>query len=95
MIEKDLEVLSKIPNLEANEPLKENAAFLRNEITHLESIQARDRKDDTRAALSNQGERLGGPWSAINKERKQEIYYTIWKCQAQTQKDTNKTPGEW
>lgn len=70
MIEKDLKALSNIPNLEDMEALKVNEVFLVNELAHLESIQARDRKDETRATLSNQGERLGGAWTAINKERK-------------------------
>ena len=67
-IEKDLKELSEYPTLD--DTTRASEAFLINELAHLEKIQARDRKDNTRAALSNHGERLGGPWSAINKERK-------------------------
>lgn len=63
-------LLSAFFNLEDMEALKVNEVFLINELAHLESIQARDRKDETRATLSNQGEWLGGAWTAINKERK-------------------------
>jgi len=69
-IEKDLKSLTNHPDIDNDETLRTNEAFLANELTHLEKIKARDRKDDTRAALSHHGEKLGGPWSAINREKK-------------------------
>jgi hypothetical protein len=69
-IKKDLKTPMN-PNTQIDESAAQaNEAFLVSELAHLEWTQARDRKDDMRAALSNHGEKLGGPWSAINKERK-------------------------
>ena len=45
-------------------------AYLAKELEILEHIRERDRKNDTRAAISNHGEVLGGIWSAMNKDRK-------------------------
>lgn len=76
MIEKDLKALSNIPNLEDMEALKVNEVVLVNKLAHLESIQARDRKDETRAALSNQGEWLGGGMDS-NKQGKKAKRLTL------------------
>ena len=58
------------PDLDKDESVRQNEAFLANELAHLEKTQARDHKDLTRTSLAYQGEKLGGAWSAINKERK-------------------------
>ena len=95
MIEKDLKALTNISDLENNKPLKANEAFLVNELSHLERLQARNRKDDMRAALSHQGEHLGAVWTAINKERKpRDLLYHL-KYQAQTHPDSDATQREW
>ena len=62
--------LTNHPELDTNEAVRYNEAFLANELAHLEKTRARDRKDETSATLAHQGEKLGGAWSAINKERK-------------------------
>ena len=70
LIKKDLKELTNHPDLDEDELIRYNEAFLANELAHLEKTRARDHKDETRATLAHQGETLGGAWSAINKERK-------------------------
>ncbi|KAH8982304.1 Endonuclease/exonuclease/phosphatase [Lactarius deliciosus] len=48
-IEKDLKSLTNHPDLDNDENIRTNEAFLANELAHLERIKAQDRKDDTRA----------------------------------------------
>lgn len=62
--------LTNHPNLDSDEMIRYNEAFLVNELAHLEKLKVRDCKDEMRATLTHQGETLGGMWSAINKERK-------------------------
>lgn len=70
LIRNDMKELTNHPNLDSDETIRYNEAFLANELAHLEKLKARDRKDEMRATLTHQGETLGGTWSAINKERK-------------------------
>jgi hypothetical protein len=70
--------LTNHPDLDENESIRYNEAFLANELAHLEKTRARDHKDETRSTLAHQGEVLGGAWSAINKERKpRDILYRL------------------
>ncbi|KAH9005679.1 Endonuclease/exonuclease/phosphatase, partial [Lactarius deliciosus] len=69
-IEKDLKELSNNPELDNSDTIRTNEAFLANELAYLERVQERDNRDEMRAALAHHGERLGGIWSAINKDRK-------------------------
>ena len=70
LITKDIHELMNHPDLDEDESIRQNEAFLANELEHLEKTRARDHKDLTRTSLAYQGEKLGGAWSAINKERK-------------------------
>lgn len=78
LIRNDMKELTNHPNLDSDETIRYNEAFLANELAHLEKLKARDRKDEMRATLTHQGETLGGTWSAINKERKpRDILYRL------------------
>jgi hypothetical protein len=69
-IKKDLHHLTNHPDIDTDKGIRANEAFLASELGHLEKTRACDHKDDNRASLAYQGEKLGGAWSAINKERK-------------------------
>ena len=58
------------PELDTANNIRLNEAYLAKELEILERIRERDRKNDTRAAIANHGEVLGGIWSAMNKDRK-------------------------
>lgn len=58
------------PDLDTDENVCVNEAFLASKLAHLEKTWAQDHKDETRMTLAYQGEKLGGVWSAISKERK-------------------------
>ena len=45
-------------------------AYWAKELANLKLIQARDKRDETRAVVANHGEVLGGVWLAMNKDRK-------------------------
>lgn len=44
-------------------------AYWAKELANLKLIQARDKRDETRAVVANHGEVLGGVWLAMNKDR--------------------------
>ena len=69
-IRNDMDELTNHPDLDTRDEIRYNEAFLANERAHLEKVQASDHRDELRATLANHGEKLGGVWSAINKERK-------------------------
>ena len=69
-IEKDLQSLLANPELDTNEDVRMNAAFLTNELEHLEKIKAKNQRNKLKANLANQGECLGGKWSALSKEKR-------------------------
>ncbi|KAH9015246.1 hypothetical protein EDB83DRAFT_2321315 [Lactarius deliciosus] len=69
-LESDRKSLANNPELDVDEGLRVNEAYLANELEHLERVQTRDKQNHTRAVISNHGEVLGGIWSAMNKDRK-------------------------
>ena len=69
-LEKEIKTLSDNPELDMADNIRVDEAYLAKELEILEHIWERDRKDDTRAAISNHGEVLGGIWSAMNRDRK-------------------------
>ena len=69
-LKEELKTLANHPEIDTDKRIRANEAFAANELAYLEKITARDRKDLTKASLANHGERLGGPWSAISKEKK-------------------------
>ena len=69
-IEKDLQLLYDSPEINTSEATRTNAAFLMSELEHLAKVKTKDQRNNLRADLELQGERPGGIWSAINKEKK-------------------------
>jgi hypothetical protein len=57
-------------NFEYDENTRAKESYLMNEIKHLRSIQDLKKWEDLWAITSHHGKRLGGTWSAINKEKK-------------------------
>ena len=77
-LEKDLKELRENPELDTDNRVRTEEAYLANELKHLEHIRARDKKDELRAVITNHGEVLGGVWSAMNKDRKpRDVLYRL------------------
>jgi hypothetical protein len=58
------------PNFEYDKNARAEESFLSNEIKHLRSIQDKEKWKDLQAITSHYNKKLGGIWSAINKEKK-------------------------
>ena len=69
-LETEIKNLARHPEFDTNNNLRANEAFLAKELETLKRIEARDRKDELRAVVTNHGEVLGGIWSGMNKDRK-------------------------
>ena len=69
-IEEDLKRTNNNPEIRTNGNLQAHEAYLANHLKHLKKKEARNRKDHLSAKLANQGERLGGIWSALGKEKR-------------------------
>ena len=69
-LEEDWNQVRKDPNFEYDENARAKESYLANEMKHLISKRDKEKRDDLRATISHHGEKLGGIWSAINKEKK-------------------------
>ena len=69
-IEKDLKSLNGNPELDTDNKIRVEEAYMVKELAMLKHIQAKDKKDECRTAVANHGEVLGGIWSGMNKDRK-------------------------
>ena len=69
-LEKDHKETINHPDFLRNGELRRHEAYLANELGHLEQKRARDRKETLNATLAKHGEKLGGIWSALSKEKK-------------------------
>jgi exonuclease III len=69
-LERDIKATTSNPNFDTDNNLRINEAILASEMTHLEKKQAKHRKEDLSAEIAAHGEKLGGVWSAMNKEKK-------------------------
>ena len=69
-IEKDLQALYASPDYDSNESARTNAAFMASELEHMAKVKAKNQRNKLHAKLAHHGERLGGIWSAISKEKK-------------------------
>jgi exonuclease III/polyhydroxyalkanoate synthesis regulator phasin len=69
-LEQDLRAIANSPATDNDKDLRVNEALIASELTYLERKRARHRKEDLSAELAVHGEKLGGVWSAINKEKK-------------------------
>ena len=78
-LEYDIKTLTRNPDLDWDDKVRAEEAFLTSELATLKHIQARDKKDEGRAVVVNHGEVLGGIWSGMNKDRKPRDLITCLK----------------
>jgi exonuclease III len=69
-LEKDRAALTACPDFDERDDLRTNEAFLASELTHLEKAKAKLNRDTFRAKLTHHGEKPGGIWSKLGKERR-------------------------
>ena len=69
-LEKDRAALANAPDTDTNNDTRTSEAIIAKEIEHLEEKRAKGKKDMLSVELARHGEKLGGAWSAINKDRK-------------------------
>src|SRR6267154_3434507 len=69
-LEKDIKTISANPNFDNDNCLRTEEVYLENKLVHLLKVLAKNEKANMRAALATHGEKLGGIWTAINKEKK-------------------------
>jgi len=69
-LEKDRKELTKNPDIDEDDSLRRNEAIIAQEQEHLEKKQGRTQRNELIARLSEQGEKLGGIWSAMGKQKK-------------------------
>lgn len=69
-LEKDIKIISANPNFDIDDHLRTEEAYLESKLAHLLKVVAKNQKADMKATLATHGERLGGIWTAINKEKK-------------------------
>ena len=70
LLEKDRRELLNSPDNNDDNEKRVNSAIIANEIEYLTRTNAQNKKDNLAAKLSHHGEKLGGIWSAINKQKK-------------------------
>src|SRR6266850_1786257 len=73
-LEKDRRELTRDPNFDNDDSLRTTEALIANELSHLEIVRSRQKRDKLRSQLSCHGEKLGGIWSAMSKENKPRDY---------------------
>ena len=69
-LEKDRNALANNPDADTNDDIRTNEALIAHKIEHLESLVAHNKSNALKAELATHREKLGGVWSAINKQRK-------------------------
>ena len=69
-LEKDRDALANHPDADTNDEIRTNEAHIAQKLEHLVGLIANDKSDKLRTELAVQGEKLGGVWSAMNKEKK-------------------------
>ena len=69
-LEKDRRETTNNPDFSTNGNLRSHEAYLANEIAHLEKKKGKEKKENLAAAIANHGEKLGGTWSAMSKDKK-------------------------
>ena len=69
-LEKDRKDTIANPDFDSNSALQRHEAYLAHEITFLERKRGKNKKETLQAELVSHGEKLGGIWSAMSKEKK-------------------------
>ena len=70
LLEEDRTALANDPNTDTCNDIRSSKAMITNQIDHLTKKTARAKKSKLAAELVNHGEKLGGVWSALNKDKK-------------------------
>lgn len=70
LLEKDRDELANLPEADTDNNIHTSEAIVNNQLSHLVEKKASAKKDKLSAELALHGEKLGGAWSAINKDRK-------------------------
>ena len=70
LLEKDIKTLENDENVDTDDKIRSEGAFLTTELEYLEKRSAQNRRQNLSAELANHGEIPGGIWTAISKERK-------------------------
>ena len=70
LLEKDIASVTNNPDIDENENLRTEIAYLTSELTHLQKKTAQENRERTRAQIAHHGEKPGGIWTIINKEKK-------------------------
>jgi len=69
-IKKDLKETINNPEISTNRNMQTHESYLTSQLKHLKKKEAKNRKNILNAKLANHGERLGGMWSALGKEKR-------------------------
>jgi ribonuclease HI/exonuclease III len=69
-LEKDIKNINKNPESNIRDDLRAEEAFLNNQLKQLKKKRINARSDLMSAKLTNHGEKLGGMWSALGKEKR-------------------------
>ena len=69
-IERDLRETNNNQDTTTNGEMQTHAAYLASQLKHLKKKEAKNQRDLLKAKLANHGERLGGIWSALGKEKR-------------------------
>lgn len=69
-LEKDIKTITDEKEIDEDDWFREEIAFLTNELAHLNKKLMKDQRETMRAQLAHHGERPGGIWTAINKQKK-------------------------
>ena len=69
-MEKDRAAIAALPDLDDRDDLCTEEAFLASEITHLKKAQTNLSRDTFKVKLTHHGEKPGGIWSKLGKERR-------------------------
>lgn len=69
-LERDIRKMTKNANFDNNDKLRTEEAYLENKLSHMIKVLAQNQKTEMRVNLANHGKKLGGIWTAINKDKK-------------------------
>ena len=70
LLEKDRDELANLPEADTDNNICTSKAIVNNQLSHLVEKKVSAKKDKLSAELALHGEKLGGAWSTINKDRK-------------------------
>ena len=69
-LEKDIKATNQNPDIICDNDLRTHEAFLNSQLKRLKKKRSKNQSDTMKARLSTHGEKLGGIWSALRKEKR-------------------------